>query len=95
MKLEDYIAQLEGATANFRFAHLVRICQEVFGNERISGSHHIFRTPWPGDPRINLQKTKGGSNAKPYQIKQVLAALRKKQEMEESAKKGDAQSVHE
>ncbi len=94
MKLEDYITQLEGATANMRFALLVRICQEVFGNERMSGSHHIFRTPWPGDPRINLQKTKGGKSH-PYQIKQVLAALRKKQEMEESAKKGEAQSVNE
>jgi hypothetical protein len=30
--------------------------------------------PWPGDPRINLQAGDGGK-AKPYQVRQVLAAV--------------------
>ena len=33
----------------------------------------IFKTPWPGDPRINIQNNKG--MAKAYQIKQVLMAI--------------------
>ena len=41
----------------------------------ISGSHHIFKTPWKGDPRINIQKE--GKMAKPYQVKLVLKALDK------------------
>ena len=41
----------------------------------ISGSHHIFKTPWKGDPRINIQKE--GKMAKPYQVKLVLKALEK------------------
>ncbi|MAT05242.1 MAG: hypothetical protein CL424_09395 [Acidimicrobiaceae bacterium] len=33
-------------------------------------------TPWPGDPRVNIQKSKGGK-AKPYQVRQVLKAIDK------------------
>ena len=56
-----------------RLAYLVRLCQEHFGRERIRGSHHIFKTPWVGNPRINLQRD--GSKTKPYQVDQVIAAL--------------------
>ena len=41
----------------------------------IKGSHHIFKTPWRGDPRINIQKE--GNKAKPYQVKIVSKALDK------------------
>jgi hypothetical protein len=56
-----------------RFIDLLQICIKNFGNPRIRGSHHIFKTPWPGDPRINIQKD--GNMAKPYQVKAVLEAL--------------------
>lgn len=65
-----------------RFSQLLKICEQFFGNYRVSGSHHIFKTPWQGDPRINLQKGKD-KNAKPYQVHQVLGALRKLKELEE------------
>jgi hypothetical protein len=35
----------------------------------------VYRTPWPGDPRVNLQTDKG--KAKAYQVKQVLQAIDK------------------
>ncbi|OYV17001.1 MAG: hypothetical protein CG439_1880, partial [Methylococcaceae bacterium NSP1-2] len=35
----------------------------------------IFKMPWSGDPRINIQETKG--KAKAYQVKQVLLAIDK------------------
>ncbi|HRJ89834.1 MAG TPA: hypothetical protein PLN05_11425 [Pyrinomonadaceae bacterium] len=41
----------------------------------MKGSHHIFKMPWPGDPRLNIQSDKG--KAKPYQVEQVIAALNK------------------
>ena len=45
-----------------------------FGQPRQSGtSHAIFKTPWPGDPRVNIQNARG--KAKPYQVRQVLLAL--------------------
>jgi hypothetical protein len=71
--IEQLIEELSEGRTNVRFAALVRICQEHFGCERVRGSHHIFKTPWPGDPRINLQRD--GSKAKPYQVDQVIAAL--------------------
>jgi hypothetical protein len=66
------------------------VCQENFGNPRIGGSHHIFKTPWPGDPRINLQEVKG--YAKPYQVDQVVEALRRLQEMQELKKRQAAKA---
>ena len=68
-----------------RFLELLKICEQFFGNYRVSGSHHIFKTSWQGDPRINLQKGKGNF-AKPYQVRQVLNALRKLKELEHDKK---------
>jgi hypothetical protein len=90
MGIADDVEKLERKKKNTRFALLVRVCQENFGNARINGSHHIFKTPWKGDPRINLQTQKG--NAKPYQVEQVIEALRRLQEVEES-KKQNKQSL--
>ena len=60
---------------NVKFDDLLKICTKYFGNPRIKSSHHIFKTPWKGDPRINIQKE--GKMAKPYQVKLVLKALEK------------------
>jgi hypothetical protein len=38
----------------------------------------VYRTPWPGDPRVNIQDDQG--TAKPYQVRQVLAAIDKLEE---------------
>ncbi len=47
-----------------------------FGEPRkASGSHRVFKTPWLGDPRVNVQCD--GSKAKRYQVLQVLAAIDK------------------
>lgn len=35
----------------------------------------MFKTPWPGDPRVNVQSDKG--RAKSYQVRQVLTAVEK------------------
>lgn len=62
--------------SNVRFADLIKVCEEHFGQSRQSGtSHVIFKTPWIGDPRINVQNNKG--KAKAYQVKQVLLAIDK------------------
>jgi hypothetical protein len=60
---------------NVKFDELLKICIKYFGAPRISSSHYIFKTPWKGDPRINIQKD--GKMAKPYQVKLVLKALEK------------------
>ena len=62
--------------ANIRYRELFRLCVERFGQPRQHGtSHAIFKTPWPGDPRVNIQNEKG--KAKAYQVRQVLAAIEK------------------
>lgn len=61
---------------NIRFLDLRKVCESFFGEPRQSGtSHLIFKTPWPGDPRINIQDA--GGKAKPYQVRQVLQAIDK------------------
>ncbi len=37
----------------------------------------VFRMPWPGNPRVNIQRK--GAKAKAYQVRQVLAAIDKKE----------------
>ena len=50
------------------------VCELYFGEPRQSGaSHRIYKMPWKGDPRGNIQNDKG--KAKAYQVKQVLAAI--------------------
>ena len=63
-----------------RFADLAKVCDEYFGEPRQKGtSHRIYRTPWPGDPRVNIQDAKG--MAKPYQVRQVVRAIEKLEDM--------------
>jgi hypothetical protein len=80
--MKQIIEELVKNENRVRFTKLLKICEDFFGNYRVSGSHHIFKTPWQGDPRINLQKGKD-KNAKPYQVRQVIDALRKLKELEE------------
>lgn len=63
-----------------RFADLAKVCDQYFGPPRQQGtSHRVYRTPWPGDPRVNIQRGEGGK-AKAYQVRQVLAAIKKLEE---------------
>jgi len=59
---------------NVRYLELVKVCEFYFGKARTTGSSHaVFRTPWVGDPRVNIQNNRG--QAKEYQVRQVLAAI--------------------
>lgn len=71
--------QMQREPTNVRFSELHRVCEEFFGKPRQSGTRHaIFKTPWLGDPRVNIQNDKG--KAKPYQVRQVLLAIGKLKE---------------
>jgi len=61
------------------FKDLCKVCDKYFGKPRQSGSsHRVYPTPWQGDPRVNIQSAKG--KAKPYQVRQVLQAIRRIEE---------------
>jgi len=84
-KLKDLNRKLKQNPANVRFADLCKVCDHYFGEARQSGSsHRIYKTPWQGDPRVNIQNYKG--KAKAYQVKQVLKAI-ERLEVENAIKK--------
>ncbi|MDE0513790.1 MAG: toxin HicA [Gammaproteobacteria bacterium] len=68
------IARMRENPKGVRFSELQKICRHYFGRPRRSKSSHcIYKTPWSGDPRVNIQNQKG--YAKAYQVKQVLLAI--------------------
>lgn len=70
------LEQMRREPANVGFNELKKVCQSYFGKPRQDGSSHaIFKTHWPGDPRVNIQNAKG--KAKPYRVRQVLQAIDK------------------
>ena len=74
--MDELIRSMEANLADVRFADLCRVCDHVFGQPRQArGSHRIYRTPWPGNPRVNIQNERG--KAKAYQVRQVLEAVHK------------------
>ena len=59
-----------------KFSDLCKVCDHYFGDARQkSSSHRIYKTPWKGNPRVNIQNDRGKS--KGYQVKQVLSAIGK------------------
>jgi hypothetical protein len=67
--------------ANIRYEDLTKVREHYFGPPGTSGgSHAVVQDPWPGDPRVNIQNHHG--KAKPYQVRQVLAAIDKKEAAE-------------
>ena len=74
-KVEDILADMRKNPADVRFADACKVATHYFGEPRQSGtSHKVWKMPWAGDPRVNVQKGKGGK-AKAYQVRQLLDAI--------------------
>ena len=72
--LEKLLAEMKRNPKGIRFADLCKVCDHFFGTARQSGSsHRVYKTPWQGDPRVNIQNDRG--KAKAYQVRQVLKAI--------------------
>ena len=66
---------MRNSATSVRYTDLFAVCKHFFGKPRQHhSSHAVFKTPWAGDPRVNIQKGKNG-DAKPYQVRQVLEAI--------------------
>ena len=86
-KTEKIVEQMRRSPQNVRFDDLAKICADLFGRPRQYGtSHKVYKTPWQGDPRVNIQREDG--NAKAYQVRQVLDAI-DKLEAERQKEEGD------
>ena len=82
-KISGIVDRMRRTPASIRYMELHRVCVAHFGEPRqIGTSHAVFKTPWPGDPRVNIQNAKG--RAKPYQVRQVLLAIDRLEEMKEA-----------
>jgi hypothetical protein len=74
MSLEKLLSGIKQNPKNVRFNDLYHLCECYFGKPRQRGSSHaVFKMPWLGDPRVNIQNDKG--KAKSYQVKQVVRAI--------------------
>ena len=71
MNRRKFLARLnQGALQNIAFSDIVNLAEGFgFREERVTGSHHIFRHRVTGT-KLNLQPY--GGKAKSYQVRQLL-----------------------
>jgi hypothetical protein len=78
-RIADIVASMKRNPKGIRFRDLCKVCEHYFGEARQAGSsHRVYKTPWLGDPRVNIQNEKG--MAKAYQVRQVLKAIERLEE---------------
>lgn len=81
--IHDIVAKMKSNAKGVRFAELCKVCDHYFGSPRQSrSSHRVYRTPWAGDPRVNIQNANG--KAKAYQVRQVLLAIKRLERTDDS-----------
>jgi len=74
--IDDLVKKMKTNPKGVRFSDLEKVCEHYLGASRkTGGSHSVYKTPWPGDPRVNIQNSHG--KAKAYQVQQVLQAIEK------------------
>ncbi|HEY9770148.1 MAG TPA: hypothetical protein V6C71_16940 [Coleofasciculaceae cyanobacterium] len=57
------VAQIRNNPQDVRFNDLAKVCTHYFVEPRQQGtSHFVYKTPWQGDPRVNIQNKKGKPN---------------------------------
>ena len=71
--MEKTLARIRRNPQNVRFDDLRKVCDRYFGSPRARGSHLFYKTPWQGEPLVNIQSVRG--MAKPYQVRQVIKAI--------------------
>lgn len=72
--IDEIVEKMRRNPKGIRFTELCKVCDHFFGKPRKSGtSHRVYRMPWAGDPRVNIQNSRG--KAKAYQVRQVLLAV--------------------
>ena len=83
-RIHEALLDMRRSPKRVRFRDLCKVCDHFFGKPRQQGTNHmVYKTPWAGDPRINIQDSRG--KAKVYQVKQVLAAIDKLEKIDDSA----------
>ena len=86
---EKLLARIRNNRKGVRFEDASKVAEHYFGKPRVKGSHNVYKMPWPGDPRINIQNV--GGQVDSYQIEQLLEAIDK---LELGLGKGDEGEKH-
>ena len=74
-RIEDIVAEMRNNPSGARFQDACKVVTYYFGEPRQNAtSHRVWKMPWPGDPRVNMQEGESGK-AKAYQVRQALAAI--------------------
>lgn len=71
---EKILERMRESPQNLRFTEVATVCDQYFEVRQKGTSHRVYKMPWEGDPRINLQKDKNGK-AKAYQVKQAVKTI--------------------
>ena len=59
-RVDHIVAAMRANPVGVCYSELMKVCVHYFGEPRQRGSSHaVFKTPWPGDPRVNIQSEKG------------------------------------
>jgi hypothetical protein len=75
--VDKLLSAMRADPSKVRYAEACRVADHFFGAARQTGtSHRVWKMPWPGDPRVNMQLGDGGM-AKAYQVRQLLSAIDK------------------
>ena len=84
-RMADILSVMRKNPKGVRFRDLCKVCDNYFGTARQNrSSHRVYKTPWQGDPRVNIQNNNG--MAKAYQVKQVLKAIERLENEENKTK---------
>lgn len=80
-KVNEIVQAMKRNPKGISFIDLCKVCEHYFGKPRqTASSHRIYKTPWRGDPRVNIQNDNG--MAKHYQVSQVLLAIKRLEDKE-------------
>ena len=61
-RIETILDEMRSDPKGVRFADACKVATHFFGEPRQRGtSHCVWKMPWPGDPRVNLQRSKDGT----------------------------------
>jgi hypothetical protein len=72
--IDELLAEMKENPAGVRFADACKVADHFFGAPtQNASSHRVWKMPWPGNPRVNMQDDKG--RAKAYQVRQLLEAV--------------------
>lgn len=55
--VQELLTRMRANPKHVRFSDAKRVCDHYFGEPRIHGSHHVYRTPWAGETRGSISKT--------------------------------------